>query len=242
MSPTIAQPLSAQTKAQVLPSRRVQGHLGGGHTIHIYALTRPTQLTALLAEDGAHITGGYGKWEEVAVPRGVPFTQWTGRSLFGMDVALLLDGWRRQRSVEGDCNNLEALAMRAGNSAQGKPLVTPPPIRIVGAVPHAELTWVVGGIDWGDCLRDVRTGARLRQAATLHLLEYVEETAVRALPPPPPPPRKHKVVKSDNLKKLAAKYLGKSSRWHDIVKINKGLRGWKLPAKWVGKTILIPPH
>ena len=234
--------LSADTRALILPERQVQGHLTGGHKVHVFALTRTAQVTALLGANGAHITTGYGKWEEVAVPRGVPFTQWTGRSLWQMDLELLLDGWSQQRSVEGEITQLELMALRPGIAPGGKPLVTPPPIRIVGAVPHTELTWVVGGLDWGDCLRSFQTGQRLRQAVAMHLLEYVEETSVRALPPPAPPPRKHKVAKGDNLKKLAARLLGKSSRWPEIVKLNKGLRGWQLGSKWVGKTILIPPH
>jgi LysM repeat protein len=234
--------LSARTKAQIPRSRAHQGQLTGGYTVLIYALTRPAQITALLGEAGGRITAGYGKWEEVAVPFGVPFTQWTGRSLWGMDLDLVLDGWSKQRSVERDIASVEALAVRPGTQRPGQPIVTPPPIRIVGAVPHPEFTWVVTGIDWGDCLRSFTTGQRLRQLVTLHLLEYVEETAVAALKQAPPAPRKVRVVKGDNLKKLATKHLGKSSRWPDIAKLNKGMRGWKLPSKWIGKTIRVPAN
>lgn len=235
-------PLASATKSVVLPHRQVLGHLQGGHHVYIFALTRPVQLTALLGPGGAHLTAGYGKWEEVAVPRGIPFTQWNGRSLWTMDVDLLLDGWAAGRSVEHDIVQLEYMALRPGKQPMGQPLVTPPPIRLTGPVPHPEFTWVIGSIEYGDALRDFNSGARLRQGIVLHLLEYVEETTVSALPPPPPPPRKHKVVKGDNLKKLATRFLGKSSRWPAIVKLNKGMRGWQLGSKWVGKTILIPPR
>jgi hypothetical protein len=152
----------------------------------------------------------------------------------------MLDGWAEHRSVEGDITQIEKMALRPGGQPRGRPLVTPPPVRIIGAVPHADFTWVIAGIDWGDALRDQQSGRRLRQALTLHLLEYVEERNISALPPPPPPPRKHKVKTGDNLKKLATRYLHKSSRWGEIVKLNKGMRGWQLGTKWVGKTILIP--
>lgn len=233
---------SAATRATFIPERRHQGRLTGGHYVKVWALTRPAVVTALLTEDGGRITGGYSKWEEVAVPRGTPFTQWTGRALYSMDLGLLLDGWSHQRSIEKQITQLELMALRPGVQPMGKPLVTPPPVRIAGAVPHTELTWVVAGLDWGDCLRSHVTGQRLRQGCTLHLLEYAEETTVSALKPPPPPHRKVKVKRGDDLKKLAAHYLGKSSRWPDIVKLNKGMRGWRLGAKWVGKTVLLPAH
>jgi hypothetical protein len=234
--------LSKVTRSEILPGRRIQGRLLGGHLVGIVALTRPTVVRCLLGPGGGRITQGYGKWDEVAVPRGTPFTQWTGRGLYGMDLDLLLDGWAKHRSVEPQVTSIEQLALLPTIRPMGKTLVTPPPVRLFGAVPHPELTWVVSGIDWGDSLRDPRNGHRLRQGLTLHLLEYVEETSISALPPPPPPPRKYKVKHGDNLKHIAAKMLGKSSRWRDIAKLNKGLRGGRLPHKWVGKTILIPPH
>jgi LysM repeat protein len=208
--------------------------------VYISALTRDVQVTALLGPNGFKLTAGYGKWEEVAVPRGVPFTQWDGRNLWAADIDLLLDGWSRQASVESDITQIEYMALRPGVQPMGEPLATPPPVRITGAISHPEFTWVITGIDWGDALRAFEGGHRLRQGLTLHLLEYVEETTISALPPPPPPPRKYKVVKGDNLKKLAVKFLGKSSRWPDIVKVNNGMRGWQLGDKWVGKTIRIP--
>lgn len=231
-------PVPRKPTPSTLPAKA--GHLTGGHNVVIFATNRPVKLTALLAEAGGHITGGYGKWEEVAVPRDVPLTQWIGRTLWTMDLALVLDGWHRKRSVEGEIASIEQMALRA--PGKGAPLLTPPPVRIIGAVPHPELTWVISGLDWGDCLRDTHTGQRRRQAVTLHLMEYVEETKIGALTGTKPAPRKHKVVKGDNLKKLASKYLHKSSRWKDIAKLNKGMRGWQLGTKWVGKTILIPAH
>ena len=226
------------------------GHLAGGHFVYLFSRTRPTQLTALLAEAGGRVTGGFGKWEEVAVPRGVPITQWMGRSLLQMELALYLDGWTTQRSVEPEIRAIEELATPIGPRSPGGVPVTPPSVRIVGAVPFpsgggatvpGDISWVISSIDWGDAIRDPASGERLRQALTLHLLEYVEEQRIVALQPKASP-RKVKVKKGDDLKKLAAHYLGKSSRWPEIVKLNKGLRGWKLAKKMVGKTILVPAH
>jgi len=217
------------------------GHLAGGHYVHVFALTRAAKVTAQLAEAGARVTGGYGKWEEVAVPRGQSFTQWTGRTLLAMELELVLNGWQNHRSVEPEIKAIEEMGTPPAPRPPGGAPVTPPPVRIVGAAPHTELTWVVASIDWGDVIRDPATGARLRQAVTLHLMQYVEEAFIGAAGAKAPP-RKVRVKHGDDLKKLAAHYLGKSSRWPEIVKLNKGLRGWRLAAKMVGKTILIPGH
>jgi hypothetical protein len=223
-------------------SPQPSGYLAGGHYVYIFALTRPAKVTALLDAAGARLTGGYGKWEEVAVPRGVPFTQWAGRTLLTMDLALMLDGYAAQRSVEPDILAIEQMATAPGPRPPGAAPITPPPVRFVGAVPHTELTWVISGLDWGECIRDPARGSRLRQTLTLHLMEYVEETTLAGLPPATAPPRPVKVKNGDDLKKLATHYLGKSSRWPEIVKLNKGMRGWQLGKKWVGKTILVPAH
>jgi len=249
-APTLTTPASRRKRTQrpapprppsPAPARQVSGHLAGGHSVAIFALTRPTHVTAQLAEAGAKLTAGFGKWEEIAVPRGQAFTQWVGGTLKTMAIELLLDGWHSHRSVERTIAALEQLAVAPGVQQRGGDPVTPSPVRIVGAVPHPELTWVVTGIDFGDQLRDFATGARLRQALTLHLMEYVAETTVGAVRPAAAP-RKYKVKRGDDLKKLATRFLGRSSRWPEIVKLNKGLRGWQLASKMVGKTILIPAH
>lgn len=227
------------TSTAVLPDRRGPGQQQGGQSVLVQALTINTQVVALLgSETGAKITGGYGNWQAVAVPRGAPVTQWTGRNLYTQDVDLLLDGWATNRSVEAQCAAVETMATRPAS------LDTPPPVRMFGPVPHANLQWVITGIDWGDALRRPDTGERVRQPLTLHLLEYREETTLEALPRASAaarPPRKYKVKHGDNLKKIATRLLGKSSKWPQIAKANPPLRGWKLPAKYVGKTIKVPP-
>ena len=217
--------------------KRGPGKLTGGPTVMLSAATVALTVTAVLDEAGASITGGYGGWEQVLVPRQDPFTQWNGRGLYTMDLAIMLDGWGRQASIEPGCKSIEAMALRDPG------MLTPPPIRLYGAVPHPELKWVVTGIDWGDVIRNSRSGQRMRQRLVLHLMEYRDGTTLVALPKASASvksPRKYKVKAGDDLKKIAARMLGKSSAWPSIVKLNKGLRGWKLTKAWVGKTIKVP--
>jgi nucleoid-associated protein YgaU len=218
-------------------SKQGPGKLTGGHTITIQAWTQQLSVTCLLGAAGGKLTGGFGNWQQVAIPRGDPLTQWTGRSLFTMDLDLLFDGWHKQTTVEPAIAKLEAMARRIPAS------LTPPPLRLYGAVPLAARKWVISGIDYGDALRSFKTGARLRQEVTVHLIEYREETALANLPraaATAKPPRKYKVKKGDTLKTIATKLLGKSALWPSIAKLNKGLRGFKIPAHFVGKTILVP--
>lgn len=220
-------------------SNRGPGQLTGGHHVTLQAWTVQLQVTALLGEAGGKLTAGYGAWEQVAVPRNQALTQWTGQTLLGMDLDLLFDGWGAQRSVEGDLAKLVKLATRQPG------MLTPPSLRIFGATPAPATRWVITGLTWGDALRSFRTGQRLRQAVTVQLLQYREETDLIALPrakAAAKPPRKYKVKRGDDLKKIAARMLGKSSRWQQIAKANKGMRGFKLGASWVGKTIKVPPR
>lgn len=78
--------------------------------------------------------------------------------------------------IESALARLESFAIRQPGDD------TPHSVRLYGAVPHADKRWVVTGIDWGDCIRDQRTGRRMRQEVTVHLLEFYEPSALRTLP------------------------------------------------------------
>lgn len=223
------------------PDKRGPGKLAPGHNVVLQAWGVQLQVTGQLGVNGAHVTGGYGNWVQVLVPRADPLTQWSGRNLTTMDIDLVFDGYRHSRSVEPQIKALEALATR------DPAMLTPPVLRIYGAVPHPALKWVITGIDYTNTpatLRKYPSGERLRESVTVHLMEYRDETTLVALPraaATPKPPSKYKVKRGDTLKTIAVKKLGKSSRWPDIAKLNKGLRGPNLAASWIGKTIKIPP-
>ena len=117
------------------PDKRGPGKLAPGHNIILQAWGVQLQVTAQLGANGAHVTGGYGNWNQVLVPRADPLTQWSGRNLITMDVDLVIDGYRHGRSVEPQIKALEALATR------DPAMLTPPAIRIYGASapPRAEM-------------------------------------------------------------------------------------------------------
>jgi LysM repeat protein len=185
------------------------------------------------------ITGGGPAWEEVKIPRGDSYCQWNGRQLYTANLDILFDGWGpTRRSVEPEIKTLDQLANRLPG------MLTPPRLRIWGAIPKWGLAWVVTGIDYGDTIRDIHSGNRVRQACTVHLLEYNGEGAVAISPRAAAQPKavqKYKVKRGDTLKSIAAHFLGNSNRWQVIEQANKGLRGWQIPASFIGKTILVPP-
>lgn len=159
---------------------------------------------ALLGPEGMRITEGYGAWEVESVPRNVGITEWQGRRNYKATLDLLFDGWIQHPLrpnlpasfvgvpplpppgsvayattglwLEAAIKTLEALAV------VGRDMTTPPSVRIYGAVPHPELRWVIDQLEWGDDIRDVITGRRMRQQVTVHLLEYNQPDALKKLP------------------------------------------------------------
>ena len=159
---------------------------------------------ALLGPEGARMTEGGGGWDVVPVRRSVGITEWAGRPNYAMSLDLLFDGWmqhpirpslpasfigrpwlppgRPEYSpgvglwLEGAIKNLEAL------SVPGRDMTTPPSLRIYGAIAHPDVRWVIQNLEWGDSIRDIVTGRRMRQQVTVSLIEYHQPTELQKLP------------------------------------------------------------
>ena len=161
---------------------------------------------ALLGPEGGKISGGFGGWEAIDVPRGKPITEWRGRNgPFTLTLDLLYDGWyaglKRPRLptsfvgqpnvpwgrggdwrygrgewVEDAIQSLQTLA------SPGPDMATPPSLRLWGAVHFAAGRYVINGIEWGDSIRDINTGRRMRQQCTVTLIEYNQPTELAKLP------------------------------------------------------------
>ena len=197
---------------EVIPAaRQGPGALIGGFFVVIQAWPIANLYTlALLGPEGMQITQGPGpQWEVTPRPRDLGITEWKGRTNYEASLDLLYDGWithvlRPQLPaafvgapnlpagvawsgpgvptpgggvhIEGMCASLEALA------TVGRDMTVPPSLRCYGAVVHPEVRWVIQSIEWGDCIRDKVTGRRMRQQATVHLLEYNQPTDLAKLP------------------------------------------------------------
>lgn len=131
----------------------------------------PLEVTARLADERPNVDSGYGGWEEVARPRRSPLTTFTSRPGLHLTLPVLLDEWTSGRSIERQISQLERMALPT--AADGEP----PRVRIAatgGAIPYKGRTWVIAELAWGDALMN-DYGDRVRQQATLSLIEYVED-------------------------------------------------------------------
>lgn len=187
----------------------------------------PMTFSAMMGSNGPIVDGGYGGWITVDRPRKVALTQWDGRDPFSLKVEVIIDGWRSADPVEVRCTTLERMALPPVVGSQ------PPTVKVYGNVPHTDLTWVINTIEWGASLRDSKTGLRLRQVATITLLQYVDEDRVKIQPAAEKARAKnikpgeqsakvrtYTVVAGDSLSSIASKVYGDYSRWRDIAKLN----------------------
>jgi hypothetical protein len=139
--------------------------------VHIASSDPPLAVTARLAEERPNVDAGYGGWDEIARPRRVPITTWKGSPSLRLTLPILLDGWARGSSVERDIAQLEQMGRPTASDG------APPRLRIQttgSAIPYQGRVWVISDLAWGDALMN-SAGNRVRQQATLSLLEFVHD-------------------------------------------------------------------
>lgn len=139
----------------------------------------PTDLFVLLGVDRPDVSSGYGGWVEVERPKRSTVTTWKGQPARRMALSILFDGFADGASVEADLRRLERIALP-------RPGGQPPTVRVSapgGVIPpfYEGMTWVVDAISWGDALMNT-FGNRVRQAATVTLLEYISDVLIKVSP------------------------------------------------------------
>lgn len=132
----------------------------------------PTHLVTLLGPERPDVSAGYGGWAEVERPRRTTVTTWTSQPARRMSLNVLIDNWYEGRSVEDQIRQLERMALP-------RPGGQPPVVKVSaagGVIPpfYEALGWVIDAISWGDGLTNENWN-RVRQAATVTLLEYVSD-------------------------------------------------------------------
>ena len=213
------------------------GWLIGGHYVIIQAWRGWPSLVALLQEEGAVPTSSGAEWELLERPRDAGITEWHGRRNKTLELHILIEGWVTRPNgglwIEPHIDVLEQFA--------DEPLT----VRVIGPIPHWGRQWAITDIDYGECIRDVVTGKRMRQFCTLHLLEYIQPDELAKLPRAAATPvatKQYTIVRGDDLQKIAQKTLGRASRWQEIEKLNPPMRGIKIDDKKfpAGKKIKVP--
>jgi len=189
--------------------------------------------------DVPQITGGGARFNTIERPRRKSVVQWVGDDPYSMDVSVMFDGYStgrygmQQVSVEMDIRKVDQMRVSKGS------LVPPVQVFIDGALPVKGATWVITGIDWGTETiwnTDARgRGYRLRQDATIHFLQYVQETSLQ-LNKMPPMTTRYQVKANQPLDMIAAQN-GISLQ---VLKDANGIRDAK--SVKTGQIIYIPPN
>jgi hypothetical protein len=147
--------------------------------VRVYTVDPPLSVLARLGQDRPDVSQGYGGWQEVERPRRSPITTFKAPPGLHLTLPLLLDGWATGTVVEADISRLERMGLASGANGE------PPKVKLQGrgqALPYQARTWVLDTITWGDALMN-KNGDRVRQQATLSLLEYVEDVHLQERSP-----------------------------------------------------------
>ena len=138
-----------------------------GTRLHIVAKEARLNFWVDMGDGPATITGGLSGWQTVSVVDDTDLTDWVGQGPLTQDIPVLLDGYPDE-SVERDLKDI----FKLGRDPAGRP----PVFEIDGPIHFSEAHWVLpeNGIDL-DPASTIRSnnGTLLRQALTLHVLEYV---------------------------------------------------------------------
>lgn len=211
----------------------------------------PMLVDCLLGDTMPDYAGGYGGWDEVARPKRSPIASWTGIPARRLSLDLIVDGFATGRWVEGDIAQIEA----AARGGQGR---APALVRIDApgaSVPGVDVRWRIDTLTWASVEVDAG-GARTRARFTLGLLEAVQDPALatrnaanarralaRATAAATASHATPYIVRTgDTLSSIAARKLGKSSRWREIATLNRTAKHPRRDPKdvRVGETLKLP--
>lgn len=210
-------------------------------------------FSVLAGETTPQTTSGYGGYETRARPRRRPLTSWVGFPALTIEVPILFDAFSDRenpelepagKSIERDIATLELMAGRGKGGGKHEPprLTLDGPGNLIP--PSEDIKWVIEDIAWGDALVNSR-GNRIRQAATVTLLQYVRDNSLHAVSVANRRRATHRRRRrtyrwreGDTLRKVAKKLLGDPGDAKKLRKANPKIHDWRhLKA---GTTIKVP--
>ena len=230
-----------------------------------FASAQPAMsVTAILGQTPPVPADGYGGWSLVNRPRRKALTVWDGinplRELVTVIIGIkpgsrggIADSLPLNLSATQDRETLERMAQPPFPGAE------PPLITVVGTVPHAnDGPWVIESFDWDPTPIYSPSGFLVRQAVTVHLLEYVRDdrladltaaqtavlqanvqsaSAARKAGGTPTKQKTYVAKSGDTLQTVAARVLGNYKSYFQLATLN----GLSPDAKLVsGQKLLLP--
>jgi hypothetical protein len=135
------------------------------HYVNFFAEDASVDLTVLMGDGPAELTGGGGGWQTEARQGLTSVTWWQTPEPYQLTVPVLFNG----NSQETAINALWSLARSPGNR------VPPPVVYVTGqAIERSDLPWVVQTIaPTSQVIRRAMDGHRVRAGFTVTLLQYV---------------------------------------------------------------------
>lgn len=204
------------------------------------------RVTALLDQQSAALTGGFGGWSVVQRPKRVSITRYAGKDPYTLDIPLVFDGTvAPQTSQEILISNL----LRMGE--QPTSLTQPPAITVRGPIPRRDLRWVINGFNWdAQNVLWVNQGGvpvRIRQSVVVSLLQYVDEQLITTAATPAivagggGSGSKTVAGTGKNAKQVAQAEYGSAGFWHEILKANPWMPDDPRAPIPVGTSFVVPP-
>lgn len=182
------------------------------------------QVTILSGETPPLLIGGYGAWEVSDRPKRKGITRFTGTDPLKQDISVIFNGFIDGMSQEIEISKLDRMAR------QPNTLVDPPKLRLVGHALRKDLVWVITGIDMDTdkTIWEVIGGnkVRTRQAATVHLLEFVDDVIIVTETSPAVKSNtggKTKTISGLTMKQLAQIEYGDPNAYFEIIMANPWL-------------------
>lgn len=179
---------------------------------------RPVKRVRCLPGDGPPVpTDGQAIIETVPRPRLRSLTRERGWEPVQLDIPILLDRFRENRSVEAAVARLEAMAGRSGQ---------PHTVKVDGTgalMPYSGLTFYITNIEYGEQILSP-LGNRQRVAAVVTVMQVVQAETEKSIAKRTKAKAKHassyKVRKGDTLRSISRKVYGTVDRWDDIRRAN----------------------
>lgn len=172
------------------------------------------ELTVLLGEASPTLSDGTATWETVPRPQRQSITRHTGRLPHKQTIPVLFDGYVNGASQEDRISKLQTMQSQSHT------------VKVTGQALKTGFDWVIEGVDWDDQAEWMSFGDkahRVRQAAVIHLLEYVKDTVIKTPANPDTkttkkkkPAKKTKTPAGMNAKQIAKIEFNDPDKWHKI--------------------------
>lgn len=179
---------------------------------------------------------GYGGWQKVPRPRRKALTEWVGRDSTSIEIEFMIDsfsdgtGYDNKQAVD-TLEKLAGIGIHDPEPPLFKYTTNPPALGWHNNHHASHVLWYVDTLRWEkDQILPNQSGNPMRAAGTVIITQHVKDEHLEALSAVEARRQsstrgrggstRYTVRRGDTLSKIAAKKLGRASRWREIAKLN----------------------